>query len=67
MKARFVAFWGALMMSFFTLFTPAHAEGMGEAAVKAVQEAAKDANPVYVAVIAALAGFFVVKLIRKAL
>ena len=40
---------------------------MGAAAVKAVQDAAKDANPVYVAVIAALAGFFVVKLIRKAL
>jgi hypothetical protein len=56
-----------LAVTAFAMASPVFAEGMGEAAVKAVQEAAKDANPVYVAVIAALAGFFVVKLIRKAL
>lgn len=43
------------------------ADGIGTEAVNAVKAAAQDANPVYVAVIAAAAGFFVVKLIRRAL
>lgn len=56
-----------IALSGFALASPFALAGMGDEAVKAVQDAAKDANPVYVAVIAALAGFFVVKLIRKAL
>ena len=63
MKNKLIALSAFALASPFALAE----EGLGAAAVKAVQDAAKDANPVYVAVIAALAGFFVVKLIRKAL
>lgn len=40
---------------------------MGEQVASVVEAAGADANTVYIAVIAALAAFFVVKLIRKAL
>lgn len=58
----------ALFSAFFALFYASTASaGIGQDVVAKVESAATEANLVYVAVIAALAGFFIVKLIRKAL
>lgn len=56
----------ALGTAALAFVAPAYA-GIGADVVTKVEEAATEANLVYVAVIAALAAFFVVKLIRKAL
>lgn len=56
----------ALLTAVVALIPAAHA-GIGADIVTKVNEATTEANLVYVAVIAALAAFFVVKLIRKAL
>lgn len=65
MKAKFTAFL-AFAVGFFVTALPAHAD-IGSDIVAKVQEATNQANPVYVAVLAAIAGFFVFKLIRRAL
>lgn len=56
----------ALLATVAAMIPAAHA-GIGADIVTKVNEATTEANLVYVAVIAALAAFFVVKLIRKAL
>lgn len=66
MKAKLLAVQAFLMSVLFAVVPAAHA-GIGSDIVTKVEEAAGEANLVYVAVIGAFAAFFVVKLIRKAL
>lgn len=66
MKAKMLAVM-AFLSSFFSVLVPSAYAGIGDEVKTTIESAASEANIVYVAVIAALAGYFIVKLIRKAL